>query len=78
MSTQYTLERTLPDGQVKTQGSTTRRGACGLAAYVLTDNAVTSKHLALAVARRLDEASDGETVAACGYSFRLIREVAND
>jgi hypothetical protein len=77
MSPRYVLERTLPDGQVKTQGPTTRREACGLAAYVLTDNSVTSKQVALAVARRLDDAPDGLPVEGYGgYSFRLIRESA--
>jgi hypothetical protein len=74
----YILERTLPDGQVKTQGPTTRRQACGLAARVIADNLGTTNRTAIAVARQLDDATDGETVAAHGYTFRLIREATND
>lgn len=78
MTARYVLERTLPNGQVKTQGPTSRREACALAAYVLADNAHATKGDALRFARRLDDAQDGEAVAAYGYSFRLIKEVAND
>jgi hypothetical protein len=71
MTAQYTLERTLPDGQVKTQGPTTRRQACGLAAHVIADNCGTTDRAALAVARQLNDSPDGATVESHGYTFRL-------
>jgi hypothetical protein len=76
MSTAYTLERTLPDGQVKTQGPTTRRGACGLAACVLTDNLGVSRSAALTLAHELHRTPAGRPVEAYGYTFRIVPESA--
>jgi hypothetical protein len=76
MSTQYTLERTLPDGQVKTQGPTTRREAVILAGWVLTDNLGTSRYAASRVMQELGHAPDGTAVKSHGYTFRLVSDAS--
>jgi hypothetical protein len=69
----YTLERTLPTGEVKTQGPlVSKRRAASCALYVLTDNGVTTTKLAGHVAAELDRSPVGTRVAAYGYTFRIL------
>lgn len=66
------LERTLPDGTVKTHPmAMTAREAGVAAAYSLYDNGVCSKADAQRVSPKVEQ-SAGEPVEAFGYTFRLI------
>ena len=70
----YWLERTLPSGEVKSQGPhRTRWSACQSAGYVIWDNRLGTRKQAGEVAVRLSTGGDGEPVEFAGYSFRLVQ-----
>lgn len=72
MTKQYTLERTLPGGVVKTWPMLmTAREAGVVAAMCLYDNGRATKADAQRISPKV-EASQGQPVEAFGYTFRLI------
>lgn len=74
----YTLVRTLPDGQVKTQTGITSRKAAGRACfYVIHDNALARRGEAADVAFSVEHAPVNSVVTTeFGYTFE-VREDAS-
>ena len=69
----YLLERTLPDGTVKTHPNTMTARECATAAmYVLHDSAGATRQDATQAASRVQDAIDGSAVESHGYQFRLL------
>lgn len=70
----FDLHRTTPDGRVAVQpGYATKRAASIGASYVLYDNGAATKAEAQVVAAQIGRAPIGETLAAFGYSFRIVK-----
>jgi hypothetical protein len=72
MSRAYILERTLPDGTIRTHSPMRRRAAVSAAYFVLLDNGAAPATAARAVAAELADRPDGERVQGFGYTFRIV------